>query len=493
MCCIVAGRRVVLADPPAGFAPEELGALGAKNVLVLDLNHDGPEISAGTIVRKRYARLKDVYSNNCQVAVLHGTSSSILSKKYKFHGFHSILIPFGLPLIGAAVGLARYGKRGDLVLAGRARISVGGRDAFYLVLNVKDRAREVRRQYAPAAQSPLEIVRSISDLDLVLLRGADKIAAGGHSGDIDILIASHDLHALKERFGARVGTYPVDVYTEDGSAGHTHNAAPYYMPNVAKRILSSAVLDCAGIKVPSPDWQFISYCYHVLFHGKLVPGAEKAPLARQSFQKPSGFAELERLSVLAGKPLPRSVGDLEAALRESNAMPSLDLVGFYSHDDPFLKHYYFGSSSAPPGLATFFLRDFGRGLADVENVREQLKMVFQILAEGPVSDAMRTAVRRGVRGGNWTDGEASGGHAEAVYWFVCWDPSPKPPSMRTRRKHPRVDNENVRIKDQIRSAIGKGETRVRGLLHSSDNTCEALDHLEALGIDTDAKIVGFLT
>jgi hypothetical protein len=55
-----------------------------------------------------------------------------------------------------------------------------------------------------------------------------------------------------------------------------------------------------------------------------------------------------------------------------------------------------------------------------------------------------------------------------------------------------VDNENVRIKDQIRSAIGKGGTRVRGLLHSSDNTCEALDHLEAIGILPDEKLSGFL-
>ena len=173
-------------------------------------------------------------------------------------------------------------------------------------------------------------------------------------------------------------------------------------------------------------------------------------------------------------------------------MPSLDLLGFYSQNDPFLTKRYFDKSLAPPGLVTFFLRDFGRGLADVEAVREQLKTVFEIHAEGPISDAMRAAVGRGVRGGNWTDAEAIAGSAEPVYWFVCWDPSPKLPSRRTRRKHPRVDNENVRIKDQIRSAIGNGRTRVRGLLHSSDNTREALDHLEALGIAEDAKIVAFL-
>jgi hypothetical protein len=489
---ILEGRKVVLAAPPAGFAPEALSALGAKGILILDANYHGPERLAGTLVRKRFGRLKDVYTNNCEVAILHGNSSLILSKKYKFQGFEKILVPLGFPIIGAAVGLLRYAKRGDLILAGRARLSHRGREASYLVLNVKDRLREVRRQFAPAVWSPLEIVRSISDLDLVVLRGAEKIAASQHSGDIDVLIASHALAALKERFGARIGTYPVDVYTEDGSSGHTHNAAPYYAPDVAKRIINSAALDCAGIRVASSEWQFISYCYHVLFHGKLIAEAENAPLSRQSFRNPNGFDELERLASLEGRPIPQSVLDLESVLRGSNAMPSLDLVGFYSHDDPFLKHRYFNKSAAPPGLATFFVRDFGHGLADVGKVREQLNVLFEILAEGPVTDEMRVAVRRGVRGGNWTDSAAEGGHAEPVYWFVCWDPLPKPPSRRTQRKHPRVDNENVRIKDQIRSAIGKGDTRVRGLLHSSDNTCEALDHLEAIGILTDEKLAGFL-
>jgi hypothetical protein len=70
-------------------------------------------------------------------------------------------------------------------------------------------------------------VRSVRNLNLVVLRGADKIAAGEHTGDIDILIASHDVDALKGRFGALIGTSPVDVYTDDGIAGHTQNAAPY--------------------------------------------------------------------------------------------------------------------------------------------------------------------------------------------------------------------------------------------------------------------------
>jgi hypothetical protein len=99
-----------------------------------------------------------------------------------------------------------------------------------------------------------------------------------------------------------------------------------YAPDVARYIIEYAVLDCAGIKVSSPQWQSISYCYHVLFHGKLVSGAANGPLTRQFFRNSDGFSELERLVGLAGRPLPYSVDDLEAVLRDAAASPRSNRV-----------------------------------------------------------------------------------------------------------------------------------------------------------------------
>ncbi len=489
---VFGGRRVVLVEPSEAFVKTMLNEYNPKGVLVLDTAHTGVEVLNPPIVRRRYRRIKDVHTNNCEVAVLNPGATAMLTKKHKFQRFKTILVPGGASWFGTALCLLRYGFRGDIGVAGVTDIPMGGRIVRYTVLNVQSRARELRRQYAPAGLSPLEILRSINELDVVLLRGAQAIAANCHSGDIDLLISARHVDELTSRFEHMICTYPIDIYTHDGSGGYTLNGAPYYAPDVAEAVISSAVVSDIGIKIPAPEWQFLSYCYHLLFHGKINPGAELEPLSGRSFKNPENFEELQRVAGNAGQQPPETVDELEAVLRNKCALPSLDLIGFYSNSDPFLRQRFFSRSDSPPGLSTFFLRDFDQGPKAVEEVRRELQKVFEIVAEGPVTDAIRHAIRRGVRGGNWTDKDAKGGTAEAIYWFVCWDRQPRRPSFRVRRKYPRLDNEHVRIKDSIRSSLGKGHGSIRGLLHSSDNTREALDHMEALGLLVDPVLVSFL-
>ena len=489
---ITKGRRVVLVAPSRAMLKEAVESWGAKGLLALDQHHQGDERRDGTLVRRHYGRVKDVHSNNCEVAVLDKRSSLILTKKRKFERFSTILLPTGLCALAASVGLMRYGSRGELALAGQTQITVGGRLKKYLVLEVRSRNFDQRRQYAPAGMTPLEILRSINDLDVVLLRGAEAIAAGRHSGDIDVLVSARDVNTLKSRFEAEIGTYPVDVYTCDGSGGFNYNGAPYFAPKVAARLVEHALTDGAGIKVPSPRWQFVSYCYHLLYHAKLNPGADRQELTERSFVKPSNFHDLAGYARAAGRAAPQTIEEIEKILEDEDAMPSLDLIGFYSNSDPFLQQRYFARSSVPAGLSTFFLRDFGLGPDATIAVRRHLQKGFTVLAEGPVTAAIRDAVRHGVRGGNWTDKTVAGGRAEAIYWFVCWDDSPKSPSRRLRKKYPRLDNENVRIKDTIRGSLGQAGNGTRGLVHSSDNTEEALDHLEVLGLANDPTLRAFL-
>jgi hypothetical protein len=44
-----------------------------------------------------------------------------------------------------------------------------------------------------------------------------------------------------------------------------------------------------------------------------------------------------------------------------------------------------------------------------------------------------------------------------------------------------VDNENIRLKDDLRREHGDGGKDLR-VVHSSDNSLEAIDHLDHLGL-----------
>ncbi len=490
---IIRDRLVLVARAGGAVPPAALRACGARDVLVLDRGGPDAAVRDGDHVRKRYRTLADVRKNNCTVAILHGIAAAAVAEKKKFGPFSHLLVPLGWPLLAVAVGLLRYGRRKALVVRGATTLPVPGRRRRYLVIEAHSPPADNRRQFGPAGLSPLEVLRRLDGVDHVALRWSEQIEAGRHEGDIDILVSQRGLADLKDRFGREVGTYPLDVYTDDGQGGHGYKSVPYFTAPLARGLLESAAVTPGGIRVAAPYWRFLAFCYHLTFQNKsehVAPGT--VAIGPGTFHKPHYYPELERLAALAGRPVPRTYDDIERLLREAGVMPSLDLIGFYSNNNAFLKKRYFDRAPLPPGLATFFLRDFGAGLAPVDDLRAHLREQFQILAEGAVADENRARVLRGVRGGNWADKKAPQGVAHPVYWFVCLDPSPIKPSARTRRKHPRVDNERIRLKDLLRrKLVGKGNVPLR-LVHSSDNALEAVDHIAHLGLTQDPRIAPHL-
>lgn len=490
---LVRDKRVLVALANTQVSAEVLRDMGARDVLVLDRQADRTATRVGNHVRQRYSRLADVRKNNCNVAILHGPAAFALMEKRKFARFSHVLVPISLAQAAVALGLARYGRRKTLVLAGTTRFQHQGKSKRYLVLETHVKVRDHRRQFGPAGHSPLELMQQLSGLDYVTLRWSELMESGKHEGDIDILVSQQALLGLTERYEQQIGTYPLDVYTDDGQGGYGYKSVPYFTPGLAKGVLESAAPGPGGIRVASPYWRLLAFCYHLMFHNKserVRPGTLE--IGPDTFHKPHYFEELQRLAQLAGETVPRTFDDIEAMLQHADVLPSLDLIGFYSNKNAFLKKRYFERAPMKIGLATFFVRDFGNGLEKVDALRERLLHHFEILAEGPVNPANRDRILRGVRGGNWADPEAPGGHAHPVYWFVCWDASPRLPSARTRRKHPRVDNEHIRLKDDLRRDLSEGGKKILRIIHSSDNSLEALDHLDHLGLKHHPEIASRL-
>lgn len=438
----------------------------------------------------RYRELRNIYENNCSVAILNGVSSLALTHRNTLKRFEIILVPFGLELGALTVAFPRFRRRGRLSLAGHTQLGDDTRSRKYLVLRSHAKSNDNRRQYAPPGLSPLEIVQQLNGLDYIVLRWSESIEAGTHTGDIDILVSADSVNSLKSRYSQSVGTFPLDVYTDDGSQGHLFNQVPYYVPSMARRMLDSATISPAGVRTASDKWKYLSFAYHLLFHVKsrrVPPGTNT--LSPNIFPHPKYVQELERLAIAASEIPPKTFSDLEDALKRAGTFPGIDLIGFYSNKNRFLKHRYFSRATYKPGLTTFFVRDFGLGLEPVDNIRAALAGHFCIVAEGAISASERERIAHSARGGNWHDPEAPDGRAEPVYWFVCWDQSPRPPSLTTRRKYPRVDNENILVKLRIRTQLGQGSRKPQRLVHASDNTAEAIEHIEHLGLSGHPEVL----
>jgi len=415
-----------------------------------------------------------------------------------FQSFEFICLPVGVGWIWGLPGLVRYSLRNRLVLEGWIRLSGIGLPAP-VFRNALFGTRPRTRIYGPDRWSSKEILQRLADLDCVVLRWIDAIEAGLDTGDLDILVAADAADEVETRLAVEVGAAPIDLYSEDGSGGRTFKSVSYFPPTMARAMLDTAVVRPSGIKTSSAQWQYVAYCFHLLFHksDQWTPGTEE--LGRESFLKTEYLDELNRLARDARTAPPRTVSDIEALLRERGVFPEIDTVGFYSEKNPFLRDRYqeFGRRIAP-GLGVFLVREFGSGQELVDLVREQIESAgFRILCELPIDPGTQAGTVQSLRGGNWSDAAAAEGAALPVHAFVCHDSSPIRPSASALRRYPRLDNERMLLKERIRSSVARGKgLRKLNVVHASDNSAEAERYIFLLNADaTDGvrEIIAHLT
>ncbi len=239
-------------------------------------------------------------------------------------------------------------------------------------------------------------------------------------------------------------------------------------------------------------WRLISFCYHLPFHNKserVAPGTAEITRARRSTARiyderraslgavrPARAAELRRHRSAAEKrervPEPRP----DRLLQPQECVPGSSAISKATRSSRGLRRFFSCAISA-------------RGSTCFRRCVRASRAISRSWPKGRWRAKLRDAVLAGVRGGNWSDPQAPQGRAEPIYWLVCWDAAPKVPSRAVRRKHPRLDNEHVRIKDLIRSELGAGGRKVQPIVHSSDNVHEALDHLTHLGLNDHPAVL----
>jgi len=484
-------KLVMVALPGSGDWVGAVRALGAKDVLLL--TRGGPKDASRhpTHVEARYSQLRDVSHSNCEIGILNSTASMAVSQKHHFWKarFETILVPLAGSLLPNLPSILYYAQRRRLIVEGTSCLEVEGRSRRFLVLNVRRKSPHNRRLFAPAHLAPVEFFRRIEGVDYVLLRSVERIEHNDSFKDIDVLVSDADLPLLRGRLGQEAATLPLEAYTETGADGHDYRSAPYFIPEMARRMLAAAVARPSGIRALCAKWQYLSLAYHLIFHGKsaeIPPGA--SVIGPQTWDKPRHYEDLVRMAHDAAFPTPRTFADLDGALREHQAFPGRDLIGFYSPRNPFVAARYVNSGRTRAGLATFFLRDFGDGARAAPRVLAQLEKQFRVLAHGPVNGENRAAIVSMIRGGNWRD-PARNMMAEPIYWFVCWDEHPVVPKGRPRRKYPNLDNQRiVDFKHRIREEAAELAGDPTRLLHASDNTDEAIEHVHAIGVAGDREV-----
>ena len=452
---------------------------------VLAINSSGPRHAErnGKPGHLKFRGWRSLASNNASIIVVAKNPRTALWSKDAFSKKQWLLIAVRPWIILQLPTLFRHMKRKRLIPRQRIKL---GRQTF-LCFQIECNVLDNHRQFYPLDSSPRQFLESLKAFNYVLLHGEDKLDRLAPGSDIDLLVEGHQIADIIDKNQKDLCTQPMDIYSHDGSNGFYFNRAPYVTPKLAQKLLSEKRLH-KNIHLPSPEAQFLSDQFAILFQQKsrsVPPGSEI--INAKELRSTSSYDRLYVSAKGADRDMPVTFSDIEANLMKDGLFPEVDLLGFYCVKNPFLQRRYL-TSNYKPGLATFFIRDFGNMPSVTANVRNALLVSFDILLEMPLTGEQQEIAANAIRGGNWADPEAEGGVAKPVYLFVCVDRNPQKPSRRTKRKHPLVDNENNRIKEAIREQAAPERRKALRMIHGSDNTQEAVAHMQSLGCDKEKEI-----
>jgi len=450
----------------------------AKAVLYLekDANKE-PLIQNGNVVAN-YRSSSAVRNNNCDVAVLGGASQFLLRSRKFFGEFKYFCIPVSFWMLSGLIGLIRYTFGGRLDLVGKMRF----REASSLLVfknNLSGKRRRAR-YFGPIDRTPKEILQDLSGLKYVLLRWVDQVERNEDILDLDILIHDQSLKAFQNYIKNQIGLFPIDVYTNSGSCGHSFKSIPYYPQRMSEEFLRNIEVRESGVQTLTPFSNYTAYVYHLLFHksDRVKKNAEKLDSSTWGDEK--YFNNLIKLSLDGSSEIPKTICDLEDHLKSQKVFPMMDTISFLSIGNDFLKERYLKHQpDISFALSVFIVRDFG---VTAEEFTQMIEIVsstgYKLLASILLSKAQIKNVEKYVRGGNWNDDKGLNGYAGPRYLILAIDNDPKKPARKTLRRYPLIDNERLLVKRNIRKWFGnKRGLGAVNVIHASDNSYEAMEYL----------------
>ncbi|RYV49392.1 hypothetical protein [Pengzhenrongella frigida] len=383
--------------------------------------------------------------------------------------------------------LARAMGRATRKLTPLGALGVGG--STFEVHAVKTVRPDRPRQYLSEVVGVAGLIDRLNDegVRYAALRWFDSLPHLEPGEDLDLLVADDDLAAVRALLAEEPGTIAVDLYSETGLPGSDFQGAAYYVPDLARQILSGAIAHASGALVPSPRDHLLSLAYHAVYHKGERSGlpSDDAPAG---FRDPDhDYAEtLRRLAAAVGTTLPGQLEGIDEHLGREGWRPPPDALRRLGEFNPWIARRLEAQVQPPvepPELSVFLVRERALTVVGIEDITAALAETgFEVILERQLDDEARQRCADVTRGGNWGSGPfpVSGGGPATALVAVHYGPEAPDPALHAQ--YPRLTNGDVLLaKQRIRDLIGAlvdPEQRFNPL-HSSDNEPEAWEYVGA--------------
>lgn len=351
------------------------------------------------------------------------------------------------------------------------------------------------RRYLKGRTSRAEFIAELNrrGVSYVLLRWWETFPEFPANEDMDILIEDADLPRISNLLTRRPGGVPLDIYSVEGSEGHTWRGIPYLQRSLSRAILATRHLH-NGVYVPCGKERFAALAYHAVYHKGRYSGLLGFEPCHQHVEHDyqsllEEVARRERVVVEV------SLAAIVNWLQEHEYAPGRDLLAKLVDLHPELEVLLRRPElSVPLGeLGVLIVREAAEGDGFVADLIKRMTIHHEldILLSLHLDDTARERCRENLRGGKWDRGPypKSGGAPARILAVFDYHPKMVPKWKRGKYRH--VTNYHfIELKAWFRRQIAGTRlfTTIYNGLHSADNEMEAFEYLKIAAPERVARI-----
>jgi len=337
--------------------------------------------------------------------------------------------------------------------------------SLYLGLKNKRQRERITRHYLSPLVRIEDFFKELNSkkINYCILRWFEELPKIEPGEDIDVLVGDNDLPKIYSILDQRPGIVPFDIYSKSGMPGSDFSGLPYYIFELAGKVLSDTVLYRSSFKVPTWENYFYLLAYHSVFHKGEASGLSSNKYNLTSKVKPD-HDYLYHLKVILSKTdldvKELTLEGLHSFLNLKGYVPPLDTLYKLSLRNQYLKAFledYHDQSDIPKifeGLVCFVVREKIVKVGLVEYLKKLIqKHGFTIILSSQIEDSVKDDFAKQVRGGNWNQGPWPTNAGKPALLIVAFDVYPIKPTPEDLQKHPGLSNKRIEEKNEIRDVL----------------------------------------
>ena len=482
---LVRGRRVAIFLHRGRALLEAIRKAEPKGVVFYC--HPNSDVLADGIISRTYRGEKDVEANNAEVLFLGGGAARVIKKRdFSLIGHAQfILFPIAWEAAKMLLSIQRHLARKRLKFLGT--FTFGGVGRWLAFENIYAGVDMGARYYFAEETGIRTSFSTIQNLNYCVFDGYHPELKREDRSILKLLVHNDDVEMLTRRMTADLGFSPVEIYAPFSQPRHCLKShISYFPPERALEVLARSKADESGIRRASSHDRLLGYCYHLLFHQKDVVLGTKGEILPNSWEDECAYGLLNRYCDEAGVRRFHFIDEMEDLLRGENWFPSVETRAFLARENRFVQRRFANFLHLKPGLAVFVIRQLAADYNMVGKMEEMIAAAgFEILRSAPIPEDLRDIVMARFRGGNWALPIGAG---LPIHYVAAFDRNPQAVDPKLFVDAIATDNGRLFLKRRIREkAAAIAGTPSFNALHSSDNSCAALEYLEILCPDLYAK------